>query len=59
MLGFIAENAGTILVLLILAAAVAGIVRGLRKKKAGGKCACCGDCSACHGCEAGESPVDQ
>jgi len=54
-----AENLGTILVTLALAAVVAAIVLGMRKEKKRGRSPCCGDCSGCSGCAAchgGQTP---
>lgn len=47
MAGFLAENGGTLLVLAVVAAAVAGIIWSLRrKKKTGGQGCGCG-CAGC------------
>ena len=53
MLDFLSENWGNILVIALVAAAVAGALVNLyRKKKAGGGCGCgCSDCPSkgvCH-----------
>lgn len=49
---FLSENAGTIIVTLILATIVVSIIMKLNKDKKSGKCVCgkdCGCCSAsCH-----------
>ena len=53
MLEWIKLNIGTIAVALILAAAVALIIRKMvRDKKSGKSCSSCGcSCEGCHGCE--------
>ena len=41
---------GTVIVLVMLGAVVALIVRGIVKDKKSGKSSCGGDCSKCKGC---------
>lgn len=41
---------GTVIVLVVLGAVVALIVRGIVKDKKSGKSSCGGDCSKCKGC---------
>lgn len=54
MMHWLTENAGTILVSLLLLAIVAGIIHHLIRAKRKGKsacgnnCACCPMCDACH-----------
>ena len=54
MVGFLTENGGTILVLVIVAAIVALVVRNMHRNKKAGKSSCgcgCADCpssGACH-----------
>ena len=50
MLAWIAANAGTALVLGLLALAVWGSVRSLRRQRH----TCGGNCAACRGCETGK-----
>jgi len=47
MFQWISDNAGTILVSIVLAAAAAGIVIRLRKEKKQGKSSCGGNCGCC------------
>lgn len=44
---WIIQNAGTILVLLVLAAIVAAVLCGMRRNKKAGKSACGCGCSSC------------
>ena len=41
---------GTLIVLVVLGAAVALIIRGIIRDKKSGKSSCGGDCSNCKGC---------
>ena len=41
---------GTVIVLVVLGAVVALVVRGIVKDKKSGKSSCGGDCSKCKGC---------
>ncbi len=50
MLTWLAENIGTIAVLIVLIAIVTGIVLAMRKDKKSGKHSCGGNCSSCGGC---------
>jgi len=54
MLALIYENAGTVVVGLLVAAAVAAIIRGMirSRKKGGSSCGCAG-CAGCSGCSGG------
>ena len=47
MLDIIMENAGTILVSLLLIGLVAGIIVKLRRDKKRGTCSCGGNCGCC------------
>lgn len=47
MLKLIADNAGTILVSLLLIALITGVVLQLRKDKKQGKSSCGGNCGCC------------
>ncbi len=50
MFHWIAENAGTIAVSLLLAGLVSLIIVRLRKEKKQGKCSCGGNCGCCPMC---------
>lgn len=50
MLSWLMENAGSLLVLAMVAAAVFLIVRKLIRDRRAGRHCCGGDCSACRGC---------
>lgn len=47
---FLANNIGTIIVLLVVVLIVAGAVAKMIKDKKQGNHLCGGDCSKCHGC---------
>jgi len=47
MLAWLAENVGTIVVALVILAAVAVIVRYMRKERKQGGSSCGGDCASC------------
>ncbi|MBR3242035.1 MAG: FeoB-associated Cys-rich membrane protein [Parasporobacterium sp.] len=49
MLNWFADNWGTILVCVILAAVIVAIVIRLRKDKKAGKCTCGANCKSCGG----------
>lgn len=59
MLEFLAANAATIIISLVLLAAVCLIVRKLVKDKRSGKggCSCGGSCASCGVCHSRPSPV--
>ena len=59
MLEFLAANAATIVISLVLLAAVCLIVRKLVKDKRSGKggCSCGGNCAGCGVCQSRPSPV--
>lgn len=50
MLSWLGENLATILISLVLAAAVAAIIAGLVRDKRKGKSSCGGNCASCHAC---------
>ena len=52
MLNWFAQNLGTILIALALAAVVVLILRGLLRDRRKGKHSCGGNCGACGGCSA-------
>ena len=51
MLAWLLENAGSLLVLALIAAAVSLIVGKLVRDRCAGRHCCGGDCSACRGCD--------
>jgi len=51
MLAWLIENAGSLLVLALIAAAVSLIVGKLVRDRRAGRHCCGGDCSACRGCD--------
>ncbi len=59
MLEFLAANAATIVISLVLLAAVCLIVRKLVKDKKSGKggCSCGGNCAACGACRSADKTV--
>ena len=50
MLQWISTNIGTILISLLLLAAVALIIRSMMRDKKQGKSSCGGNCASCGGC---------
>lgn len=59
MLTWIAENGGTILVCVILAAIVGAIVWKMVRDRKAGKSSCCGNCKHCAGgCNACKAHTD-
>ncbi len=55
-LGFLAANAGTIVISALLLAALVLIVRGMYKKTKQGKCASCDGCGKDCGCRTHTQP---
>lgn len=49
MLNWLAQNWGTILVCVILAAVIVLIIAWMVRNKKAGRSSCCGDCKACTG----------
>ncbi|MGN1081424.1 MAG: FeoB-associated Cys-rich membrane protein [Acutalibacteraceae bacterium] len=47
MLSWISENTATIIITVLLIAAVIGIIIAIRKDKKNGKCSCGGSCGHC------------
>lgn len=50
MLAWFSANLGTILISLLLIAAVGGIIRSMLRDKKSGKSTCGGNCACCKGC---------
>ena len=55
MISWIADNIGTIVVLLVLVLIVAAVVRSMIRDKRCGKSSCGGNCAHCNLCAAGHS----